>query len=275
MVTKENSILVRVRSSMMSFSKADKDVSEEVKKNHQLGENAGTYIKTIVPRKTMKKLTTAFGEVDKVRLRYTLPWADGNIRVLSAKAFKTFSQELQKKIYNVDEEVREFLDHYDEIKEETKRRLNGLYKEEDFPTKSQIRQSFGIRVSYFPIPDNRDFRIGVEEVKSSFDQDMEDQIKSAQREIWRRFKEVLGSFYERLSKEDSRFKQATVAKISDLVDLVKVLNMDDDANIEEFRQEVEEKLTGFDTKDLREDQDFRTQKVEAAKELLKKLDSYL
>jgi len=275
MITRDNSLLVRVKIKAMGTGVADKEISNEVHVAHNVSDDAGTYIKRVFLRKDLEDIYSAFHQVVTIKKRYTLPWMDGNIRLLPSKAFDLFTKELQKGIESVDAAVDGVVNRFEEIEESTKKRLNSMWKDDQFPSKESFKEAFGIRVSYLPIPDKGDFRVGGETVKSSFDNEMDEQAKLAQSEIWKRFKEVIQHFYKMTSEKDKGFKETLVDKIEDLTKLAKILNMDNDKDIEKFRKEVADKLTGFSAKDLKDDKDFKFQKAQEAKALLEKLDSYL
>ena len=275
MITRENAILLRVRMSNVSTSRTDMKATKEVEEKHQLETDTGIYRKNIIRRKDAAEIFSARNSVYQTKMRYTLPWTDGNIRILSSRAFDEFSKELQSAINKVKEDVEKFLSKYNEVKAASKKRLGDLWIEEEFPTKEIFRKSFDIRVSYFPVPDKGDFRTSNKEIIAAFNEDMEEQRKIAQQEIWSRFKEVISHLHEKLSKTDTGFKESTVTKINDLVKLAKVLNMDDDKNIEAFRKQVEDKLTGFTAEDLRSDEALREKKGKETKDLLKKLENYI
>ncbi len=275
MITRDNALLVRVKIKAMGTGVADREISNEVHTAHHVSDDAGTYIKRIFLRKDLENIYSGHHRVVTVKKRYTLPWMDGNIRLLPSKAFNPFTKELQSAIDQVNEAVEDIANNLDIIKEKTKVRLSNMYKEEEFPSAEAVREAFGVRVSYLPIPDKGDFRVGGEKVKSTFDTEMQEQVKLAQGEIWRRFKEVISHFHKMTSEKDKGFTEALLDKIEDLTKLAKVLNMDDDKNIEQFRKEVSEKLTGFLAKDLKDDKALRDQKAKEAKVLLEKLKNYM
>lgn len=273
-ITRENSMLVRVTIRSMCPNKKDENLSKEMQNAHKMERDAAFVIKNLLTNNDLAEINTAFAKVYKTKMTFTLPWQDGNIRLLPTKAFDLFTKELQEGISEVNQAINNMIAHYDEIKEKAKKRLNGSYREEEFPTIEKIQRSFGINISYLPVPEKSDFRITDESVLSSFEHNMKEQQQAAQQEIWERFREVIVHLHNRLAKCDKGFRQSIIDNINKVSELAKVLNMDEDKNIENFRKEVEQKFKDFDAEEFKEET-VREAKLKETKDLLKKLDNYL
>jgi hypothetical protein len=279
MITRDNSLLVRVKMSYLNCSVADREVTEEVRIRHNADFETGVYIKKYFHSRDLFEISKVCGKIDRIKKRYTLPFIDGNIRLLPSKAFDAFTKELQEAILELESAVAFKVEEYDVLKERVKKRMNGLYKESEFPSKEKFQNCFKAKVTYLPIPEGDDFRVGdleiVNNLKSSFQEEMDAQTAAAKAALWGKFKDVIGIFYKRLQSADKGFRKELVENIADITKLAKVLNMDEDKNLEDFRAEVESKLTGFDSADLNSDKDFKEAKELEAKELLEKLESYI
>ncbi len=273
-ITKDNAVLVRVKLSILGVNKADVVITNEVKENHKMESDAGVYIKKIISRSELSEIFSAFNVVYNVKKTYTLPWVDGNIRVLPSKAFDSFTKDLQAAINKVNDSVDKFISGYDDLKKSAKKRLTSAYIESEFPTREEIRKAFGVSVSYFPVPDKKDFRVADKEMVKNFEADMSEQQKIAQQEIWARFQKVIGHLHNRLKTSDDGFRQSLVDNIIKVAELAKVLNMDDDQRIEDFRKEVEKKFSKLDADQLKE-KSVRNKTEKETKELLAKLENYM
>ena len=56
-------------------------------------------------------------------------------------------------------QVDDFLDFYPSYIEHVKPELNGLFREEDYPSADALRKKFGLKLEVLPIPSGDDFRV--------------------------------------------------------------------------------------------------------------------
>ena len=57
------------------------------------------------------------------------------------------------------QQVEEFLDVYPSYIEQVRPELNGLFREEDYPSADKLRKKFGVKLEVLPIPSGDDFRV--------------------------------------------------------------------------------------------------------------------
>src|ERR1700749_5194495 len=55
--------------------------------------------------------------------------------------------------------VDAFLDFYPSYIEHVRPELNGLFREEDYPSADALRKKFGLKLEVLPIPSGDDFRV--------------------------------------------------------------------------------------------------------------------
>ena len=70
----------------------------------------------------------------------------------SRHAMREFEQSFSK-------QVDEFLDVYPSYIEQVRPELNGLFREEDYPSADKLRNKFGVKLEVLPIPSGDDFRV--------------------------------------------------------------------------------------------------------------------
>jgi hypothetical protein len=56
-------------------------------------------------------------------------------------------------------QVDDFLDFYPSYIEHVRPELNGLFREEDYPSADALRKKFGLKLEVLPIPSGDDFRV--------------------------------------------------------------------------------------------------------------------
>ena len=89
----------------------------------------------------------------------TLPWMDDGTRILKGAVFMAFTEAMGEPIRLFDDAVDEFIAAYPEIRFEARRRLGDAFSEGDFPSQARLRDRFGVRLTYLPVPSTEDFRV--------------------------------------------------------------------------------------------------------------------
>jgi len=93
----------------------------------------------------------------------TLPWMDDGTRILKGTVFMAFTEAMAEPIRQFDESVDAFIAAYPEIRHEARRRLGNAYADSDFPAESRLKQRFGVKLTYLPVPSTEDFRVNLSE----------------------------------------------------------------------------------------------------------------
>ena len=93
----------------------------------------------------------------------TLPWMDDGTRILKGAVFMAFTEAMAEPIRQFDEAVDAFIAAYPEIRHEARRRLGNAYADSDFPPESRLKQRFGVKLTYLPVPSTEDFRVNLSE----------------------------------------------------------------------------------------------------------------
>src|SRR5208283_1375540 len=91
----------------------------------------------------------------------TLPWMDDGARILKGAAFMAFSEAMAEPVRQFDTAVDAFIAAYPEIRHEARRRLGEAYADQDFPAQSRLKERFGVRLVYLPVPSTEDFRVNL------------------------------------------------------------------------------------------------------------------
>ena len=94
-------------------------------------------------------------------------------------------------------------------------------------------------------------------------------------DLWTRLKGVVAHMVERLNEPESRFHASLVSNIGELVDLLPRLNVNQDADLNRFTEEIRNRLCGFTARDLKKNEILRAATADDAVEILTKMDAVL
>jgi len=272
----EKALIVQLRVSMWSGQKIDKKIGAEVAELHSVKVEPGRYNKFLVHPDFLKEFRAIKEEVRKYHTLNTLPWEDGGYRLLPSANYFQYLEvltEIQGRAEAVADKVAA---QFEGAKREWASQLNGLYDENDYPSTSDIRGKFGVRIEFSPVPDKGDFRVDLSKkelarIQASTEQAVSERLAEALKDPYRRIAEALTHLIATVKKEKPVIRESLVGNLVDLVTLIPKLNIFDDPDLEAVRKQVEEKLTKIDRDTLADDPKTRNQVAKDAEAILKKL----
>ena len=106
----------------------------------------------------------------------TRPWLDEGPRVLPNALFHKFSNEFRVLKRDFDAAVATFARNYPQYVAERKKKINGLFKESDYPAARDIKSRFNMDLTILPVPDVEDFRSDLDDETMA---DIRDEIQKS------------------------------------------------------------------------------------------------
>lgn len=266
----ETAMLAKLSVSCWSGRKYDAKATEEVEANHN-AKDAGRFNKLLVRKAAIAKVNNAATALRRKHYELTLPWRDEGSRILTAKGFVRYSDEIRKLRGEYEQAAEEFCREYSDLIDEARENLNGLFRESDYPAVEHIRRKFDCEVDFSPLPTSGDFRVNLaDDVRAAIKADIEaksDQtVRDAMRDVWSRLYNVVHTMARGLDRfgkvEDGNskantFRNSLVDNVRDLCGLLPALNLTDDPRLESMRQQVEAGLCSAPADVLRENRHER------------------
>lgn len=276
-------MLTRLNIRSYSARRHDRKVSKDVAEQHKTDEaKAGRYNKILIDPKapTFLAVNRAAQAARDYHYEHTLPWTNEGVRMLPRINYFDYCAGLSEKESKFREAVDAFIKDWPNLKEEARVRLNGLYREDDYPTLSALRHRFGFSIDFEQVPDPSDFRVSLgeaeeEAIRQSIADRVQTGIAEAHRDLWGRLHEVVTKMVERLTIPDGRFCDTLVTNVRDLVELLPRLNFTEDPELERLRQEVAAKLAKHEPRTLREQPDIRAKTAAEAAEIARKMAAFM
>jgi hypothetical protein len=176
--------------------------------------------------------------------------------------------------------VEGFLQVYPQYIEQVRPELNGLFREEDYPATEKLRKKFGVKLEVLPIPTGNDFRVqmSAEEqarVAREIDSNVRESLTRGSEDLWKRLRDVVSHMVDRLNEPESRFHATMVTNVFDLVELLPHLNVNNDADLNRFADQIRQRLCGFTAQDLKKHDLLRVATANDAAEIVAEIDSVL
>lgn len=231
-------LLVAVNISAWTGRKLDKKATATANETHHAESSAGSYHKKLLPQAAeLAKVAAIASNARAYFHANTLPWMADGTRIISAKNYLNFASEIRKIKSEYESAVSEFSAAYPKLKQDAEKTLGDLYNPNEYP--DFISDRFSFEVNYLPLPDVSDFRIEVSEAeKAEFSRKMREIESAAMRDAWSRLHSVIKNAAEKLSKPDAVFRDSLIDNISEMANILPMLNITEDSQLEKVSSDV-------------------------------------
>lgn len=282
-------MIVTLTISHWSGRRLDRQVTDEVNSSHGASDDAGRYNKLLIPKDALAPVEKIVNATRTDFRKRTLPWIDDGGRIMAADAYLAHSRWINAQRIKFNAEVDIFLAAYPDHLSKAARRLNTMFKPDDYPTPEELFKKFSMAVTVMPIPTADDFRVNMSKAQADMIRaDIEDNVRqataNAMRDVYRRIADVTGRMVERLSaykpaakkgeRTEGTFKDSLVENVKDLVDILPALNIVGDPALDEIGQQMR-KLVQFPADTLRSSPTARKDVAEKAREIFATVSDYL
>jgi hypothetical protein len=257
-----SAVLVELNISVWPANKVDREMTETVNTNASAVRDASQTRKNLFAgtslRKDIEKLAA------RIRLyhnQHTLPWADKGQRLLPTKLFMEYKQTMNNYEAQFNQMCNNFFIAYPQLVTEAQVHLGTMYRADDYPDLTNVRNKFGFRMAIDPIPESGDFRLDIsaqdlDEMKAQYEAKFDERLAEAMRTPWERLHTVLTAMSEKLKDEDGndkkRYHDSLVTNAQDLCELLDKMNITNDPKLEEARKQLEATMLGADIETIKD-----------------------
>jgi hypothetical protein len=265
-------MLASLRISSWSGAKFDRKVTEETNTAHGAASDAGRYNKKLLPSgdNSFKKLTSHIAAVRVLHAAQTLAWSDDGWRLLPVANYQRYTDKLRDAKHVYDSLLADFLADYPALQQSARIKLNGMYRDEDYP--SDVAGKYDFAIEYSPVPSGGDFRVELSQaeidvIATRTESRVKTAFEDAHRDAVKRLYKCVASIHERLASPDAIFRDSLISNATDLCDVLTRLNISGDANLEALRKQTDS-LATVQPATLRNDTVTRIQTANAAQGIL-------
>ncbi|GIW55382.1 MAG: hypothetical protein KatS3mg082_1786 [Nitrospiraceae bacterium] len=164
MTIKDKAMLVQPSISVWSARRIDKAITREVAQRHGAdARKAGRYNKCLIDpeAETFVEVRRIAQAARDFHYGHTLPWTQQGAQILPAAEYWEYSAQMKEFQDRFNQAVKVFVAEYPALKEKARKDLNGLYREEDYPSPTEVKSKFSFEVHILPIPDADDWRVAL------------------------------------------------------------------------------------------------------------------
>lgn len=265
-------MLVGLRISAWSARKYDRKVTSETNKAHGASADAGRYNKMLLPgdAPAYKALTQHIAATRQFHYDNTLAWSDDGWRMLTLANHQSYSDGIADRRHQFSRLLEELAAAYPALRVQAQDKLNGMWKDEDYPRDIRDRYDFDLDIK--PVPSGGDFRVQlskseVDSIAARIEAQAKKAFDDAQADATKRLFKVLEAMHERLSQPEAIFRDSLIENARELTDVLQRLNLKDDPKLEDFRRKTE-LLAVTEPQTLRDDPEVRVDTAKRANDIL-------
>jgi hypothetical protein len=260
-----SAVLVEMNISVWTANKLDKGATEGV-----LTSNGATSGDAAQVRKNLMAGTSARKEIADYaagcRLWHntrTLPWADKGARLLPTSLFLDYKSEANIRRDTFNQMVDAFIGNYPALVQTASNYMGTLFNQDDYPSADSVREKFGYRMVFSPVPESGDFRLDLPkqdilEMEQSYQSAFNDRLAEAMRTPWDQLHKMLGAMSTKLTESDDdtkkRWHDTFVTNAQEMCAMLTHLNVTKDPKLEAARRQLESALVGVDIEDIKDDE---------------------
>jgi hypothetical protein len=277
----QKAMLAAVHISIWTATKHDRKVSRDVADRHGAGERAGRYNKQLLMgAEKLEALRTLAGQIRQHFYKITLPWSDEGFRLLPAHFLFDLTARMREFEGEFSSGVDQFLSVYPDYIGEARAELGSMFLEADYPSATQLREKFSVKLEILPVPSGDDFRVtmSAEEqarIAREIDANVRQSLTRGTEDLWKRLRDVVSHMVDRLGEPETRFHASLVTNISDLVSLLPRLNVNQDPDLELFAEQIRNSLCNFTAQELKKNDSLRNATAAQAAGIVAQMDDVL
>lgn len=264
-----SAVTVELNISVWTANKLDKSATEKVVSDNAAVSNAAQVRKNLMAGTTLRKDIADYAAGCRLwHNTRTLPWADKGARLLATSLFMDYKTEANMRKRTFDTMVDNFLQNYPALVQTAHNYLGNLFNPEDYPNVDDVRDKFGFRLVFSPVPEAGDFRLQVAEqdlyeLRQQYEESFSSRLADAMREPWDRLHKMLVGMSEKLTDvegEDElkkRYHDTLITNAQSLCSMLTHLNITKDPKLEQARRELELTMLGADIETIKESPEVR------------------
>jgi len=279
-----SAVLVELNISVWTANKLDKGATDSVLASNSASKDSAQVRKNLMAGTDKRKKIADYAA--KVRLYHnqtTLSWSDKGARLLPTSLFMDYKQNMNVYQRNMTTMIEDFYANYADLIELSKHHMGDLFNPYDYPSIEELRNKFGFRLVFSPLPEGGDFRLDIpkadmEELGQQYESAFNDRLKDAMREPWEKLHKTLIHISEKLTDVEGddetkkRYHDTLITNAQELCGLLTHLNVTKDPMLETARRSLELTMLGVDIEAIKESPDVRSSVKAKVDDILKKFD---
>lgn len=218
-------VLVKLTMRRAALTKRDNFLTDKVQR--QEGDASLTVLTKLFRNRdsVINQILSKYNEIYGYHKKQTLPYVDAGPRLLPNELYFDYTQEMRKRIADVDSLLDVYMPMYDQLVQDDVMYRNaghmaGRANASEYPTAEQFRQATSVEMRFQPMPDARHFLFDLsEEDEASFKRAEDEALSAANADMVGRMLKPLGALVTKLSEyqglKNERFHNSLIDNVID------------------------------------------------------------
>jgi hypothetical protein len=218
-------VLVKLTMRRAALTKRDNFLTDKVQR--QEGDASLTVLTKLFRNRdsAINQILSKYNEIYAYHKKTTLPYVDAGPRLLPNELYFDYTQEMRKRIADVDSLLDTYMPMYDDLVADDVMYRNaghmaGRANASEYPTAEQFRQATSVEMRFQPMPDARHFLFDLsEEDEATFKRAEDEALAAANADMVGRMLKPLGALVTKLSEyqgqKGERFHNSLIDNVID------------------------------------------------------------
>jgi hypothetical protein len=239
----------------------DSEMTSELCSSHNAESSVLKATKRTICKEAFDPLKKIMNEFRGAVSRVTIPWDMKGVAFCkpAAVAKVIAARDLYGPQFNELKQTH-LLDQLEQWKTITKNKLGNAYKEEEFPTLTDLTANVFYKISIMPLPESEALRkikdidetLMAELIKSN-DSRIQEGVRSGMVTAYTRLMQPLQHMVDKLTDQSPKIYESMLENVSKIVEEIPSLNLTDDPMLAQFASKAKALITNITTEQLRGD----------------------
>jgi hypothetical protein len=241
---------VDFNASVWTARKKDRKASDDVTNMNAADKGVANVTKNLLGDCDELRAVQKFaGNVRNMHYSMTMPWSDNGSRLLTTMQYFKYNEVMTDLQQEFGRLVDEFLTVYEWKIMQAQAKLGDMFNRDEYPTRDSLRDKFGFRVSYVPLPDSGDFRIDIGNeamvtLQTQYETHYTQAIKTAMNDIWHKLHDNLTTLVRQLDVNEegkgNRLYDSVFDRAIELTEMLGTCNVTGDSQMEAMKRQLEQ-----------------------------------
>lgn len=272
----ERAMLVRFSVGRWYGTGADNELLAEIQRDKEAKGEIGTFTKRLMDKQRMAEINRVTNEARSFFKSKTLPYDDGNLRLLSIEHFF----EVKKRMTAYDRAfmlvVEKFLQGYTKAVDAEKHRLGKLWRERDYPSLDELRNRFRFEVHFRPLESADDLHVALpkqelEAIRKEIAEGVQASIQGAVNSLVAKLSAMLEDLSRRMGDENERIPTSLLDDLKGLAADLPGFNVTGDPALREAAVKISAQFGALSREELVKDKGKRKEAKATVDAVLKSL----
>ena len=268
-----SSILLHMEIRKWAGEVSDKKALMIVAKQTKSDTHNDKYKKSLFVTDVLAEVDCCAGRIRNHFYYESVPWLDGGKgRLIPSLSFLEFAVKHKKLKIDFFKAVEEFIDNYDEFKDDAKSKKGDMYNEAEYPKKEDLGRRFDIVLNTLPFPNTKDIRLDAPaEIIAELESSMAESISRVESVVSGQLSERFQTRVRMLCKTlrvGKRFNTSLLTELEKVIQMAANIHEAVDQKLLTKMHKVEHEVLIHDPEAIRNSQQLQDELIEICENVL-------